>query len=186
MDEKIVVFDVDDILWSLNKRAAKLANVPYEKLVTFSVPENTLLTLEEKERVLAVYNSDELFEEMEFHNGIERLNHLKATVHISSNVFGEIPAKLKMENLLRVLTIPIENIHLNLVTDPYKKKLPEGTYIFVDDSPYNIANSTATHNIMLKRAWNTSELANKIMGDIPRVQFDTLDEIIDYIEQILK
>lgn len=184
--KKIVVFDVDDILWSLNKRAALLANVPYNKLVTFNLSENTLLNKEEKDRIINVYNSNELFKVMNFYNGIERLNTLNAEVHISSNVFKEIPAQQKMNHLLKVLTIPIENIHLNMVTDPYKKTLPEGTYIFVDDSPYNIANSTATHNIMLKKAWNTSELANKIMGDVPRVQFDTLNEIIDYIEQILK
>ena len=184
--KKIVVFDVDDILWSLNEKAAKLANIPYEKLITFNVPDNPLLTEVEKARLIEIYNSDELFAEMNFYDGVTRLNTLDADVRIVSNVFSKGPANQKLTNLRKVIRLPYWQIHLNMVTNPYKKELPEDTYIFVDDSPYNIAGSTAIHNIMLRKPWNTSEFANKIMGDIPRVQFDTLNEIIDYIETILK
>lgn len=187
MNRPIVVFDVDDILWSLNKRAAKLAGIPYEKIHTYNASDNDQLTDEEKDRLNKVYFSTELFEEMNFYEGIERINNLDAEVHIISHVLQTEAAELKKKNLLKVLSIPEENIHLQLVSlGTNKKELLENTFIFVDDSPYNIVNSTATYNIMLSKPWNTSDKAYEIMKDVSRTYCNTLNQIVDYIEKLLK
>lgn len=183
---KKIIFDIDDILWGLNERAAKMANLEYEKLTSFSVPLNKNLTKEEAKILTSVYENPSLFENIIWFNGIERIDSLPADVHIVSNIFQKEVDTLKRTQLHSVLNIPDEKIHLNLVTDATKKTIPEDTYIFVDDSPYNIAASPAKHNIMLKRPWNQSENGKQIIGDKPVKMFDTLNEIIDYIETLLK
>lgn len=47
---KKIIFDVDDTLWSLNKKVCTNLNIPYEKIITFSVYENPLLTKNEKKK----------------------------------------------------------------------------------------------------------------------------------------
>ena len=183
---KKIIFDIDDILWSLNEKAAKMANIEYDNLTSFSVPLNTNLTKEEAERLTSVYDNPKLFENIVWFDGIKRIDSLPAEVHIVSNIFHKEVDTLKRTQLHSVTNIPDERIHLNLVTDATKKTIPEDTYIFVDDSPYNIAASNATHNIMLKRPWNQSANGKEIIGNKPVTMFDTLNEIIDYIETLLK
>lgn len=54
---KNVVFDLDDTLWPLNKKAAAMANIELSKLTNFIVEDNVLLTSDEKRRLLEVYYS---------------------------------------------------------------------------------------------------------------------------------
>ena len=182
---KKIVFDMDDILWGLNEKATKLANVDYNKLVSFITQDNPVLNDDEKARMLSTYNSLELFRDIHWFDGVVRLNELKADVHIVSNIFALDIGDIKRTQLLNILTIPTKNIHLNLVRDAKKKTIDNDTFIFVDDSPYNIANSPAEHNIMLARPWNTSKYGKEILGSTKYKMFDSLNEIIDYIETLL-
>lgn len=58
---KNVVFDLDDTLWPLNKKAAAMAKIELSKLTNFIVEDNVLLTSDEKRRLLDVYNSIDLW-----------------------------------------------------------------------------------------------------------------------------
>ena len=182
---KKVVFDMDDTLWSLNEKAVELANIDYNKLITFMINDNPLLTDEEKENLMKVYMSPDLFKNVNWFEGIERINDLNADVHINSNIFSTNVDNIKRVQLHDVLRITDDKIHLNLVTDAKNKPIDNDTFIFVDDSPYNIINSPAPYNLMLKRPWNTSDEAKIVLGNKPIHMFDSLNEIIDYIETLL-
>ena len=75
---------------------------------------------------------------------------------------------------------------MNVVNDFKSKILPKDTYIFVDDSPYNISKSNAVYNIMIKRPWNISNEANELLKNTSVIMCDSLNEVIDTIENILK
>lgn len=180
-----IIFDMDDTLWGLDEKAAKMADIDYNKLVTYVSEENPLLTTAEKQRLISAYNSKELFKNIQWFDGIERINTLKADVHIKSNIFLQEIDQIKRTQLNNVLQIPNENIHLDLVTDPKQKHIDPDTFIFVDDSPHNIIRSNAKHNIMLKHPWNTSSYGTAIIGSKPVIMIDSLNDIIDVIETLL-
>ena len=184
--KKVVVFDIDDILWGLVTRVANQLNIPIEKLTTFVIKECPNLTKEEIDSIYDLFNREETFENIEWFDGVDRINNLNAEVHICSNIFRKELGDVKLVQLIEKFpNIPIENFHLNLVVDSTKKEIPNNTFIFVDDSPYNIRNNIATHKIMLKRVWNTSKDGMDILKDTPVKQFDTFNEIMDYIESLL-
>lgn len=56
MNIRKVVFDLDDTLWPLNKRACKLTNVDFDKIRNFVLSENPLVTEDERERLSKIYN----------------------------------------------------------------------------------------------------------------------------------
>lgn len=188
---RIVVFDVDDILWGLNAKVSEITGIPEEKLITFALQENPLLTDEEKERVMSIYMSSEQFRDIKWYPGVERIMSLEqygAEVHINSNSISQEVVDFKYSQLKSVIDIPDERLHLNLINigDSKKKDIGDDVFIFVDDSPHNIATSTAKYNLMLNHPWNTSVYGIRDIGNVPVVRFDSLEKIIDHIETLLK
>lgn len=186
--DKIIVFDVDDILWPLNRKMAKIANVEYEKITTYDIRTNPNFTDAEKRKISEVYQSEELFRSINWYNGIERINDINADVRINSNTFSRETADLKIAQLKEVLQLSDDKIQVNLVTSVHHyKTIDSNVYIFVDDSPINIAASNAQHNIMLARPWNLSERTSNqfasLRGDL--IICESLNEIIDEINRRL-
>lgn len=184
---KIVVFDVDDVLWSLNRRVSEITGIDYNKFTTFSIHDNTLLTEDEKRTVLQVYQGHELFEEMKFYSGVTRINQLNADVRINSNACSEAAAELKRNQVSGILNLPAEKIVITVVDDIKKKKMDDNVFVFVDDSPYNIAASKATFNIVPKKPWNDTDEARKIMrqNGVGFIYVDDLQQAIDVVEMLL-
>ena len=184
---KIVVFDVDDILWALNRKMTAMTGIDYEKLHVYSILENQLLPEIERNAAYAVYTGHELFENIEWYDGIERINTLNADVRINSNSLNEKAAELKRTQLKQVLNLSDDKIIIHNVKDEKKKTMIEDTFILVDDSPYNIAKSTAQFNIVLKQPWNTSPEMQKLMRQNRKgyIYCDSLAHIIDLVEMLL-
>lgn len=148
---KKVVFDVDDILWSLNEKASNDAGVDRNNIVTYNPRKNPLLSDEEKHRLIKSYTNPTLFENIKWYDGISRINTLKADVSINSNALSASAAESKRAQLKQVLTLPDDKIQINIVEQGKgKKSIGEDVYIFVDDCPDNVLNSRATYNIMMK------------------------------------
>ena len=176
---KKVVFDLDDTLWALNKRACEMANVDYNKIDTFKLTENKLLTDEEKSRMLKIYNSIDLWKNIKWEDGVTDLMSLKqfgAKVYINSNCLNQEVADFKRSFLHKELGIPDDQIILNIMTDVKVKPLDNDMYIFIDDSPYNINNSKAKYNIIPNRPWNKS---------VEGYRCNTLKEIIELCKSLL-
>lgn len=169
MNEKLIVFDMDDVIWDLNEKASRMAGFGFEKLVTFICYENPLLTKEERENLLKVYQGNELYEDIQFNERlIELINRLyrqypKYPVHISSNCVSREIKDIKMRQLKSVLDLPEDRIHLNLIDikESKKKKLPGNIFIFVDDSPHNIKDADAVHKIMPAKPYNKELFIDK-------------------------
>ena len=187
---KKIVFDIDDILWNLNERASSLANVYYDRLITYRIEDNYILSDEEKARMHDTYNRTDLFENINFNPGVEEINDLNADIYINSNVYSHDVTELKRQQLRKILNIPDDHYIFNLITPSTSqtpKRISSDTFIFVDDSPYNIIKSDAAYNIMIKKPWNISlqamELYSKAHKNI--IFCDDLYDVIDTIKQLL-
>lgn len=186
---KKIVFDVDDTLWALNKKVCEKTGILYEKFSTFLIYENPLLTESEKKQILLEYGNPELFKNISWFKGIKRIKQLKnVDIYINSNNLNQKCAENKFYELQKILNLPEDHIIMNITGKKQKnikkKKIDEDTYIFVDDSPHNIAMSSARYNIMIRTPWNQSESAKKLIKDKNVIFCSNLNELIDTIEKI--
>lgn len=180
-----VVFDLDDTLWRLNERAANIAGIDSNLLNCFLVTENTLLTPDQKERVLKIYQSKSLWDNISYESGYERLKDLEqydCKVYINSNCITKEVADYKRSFLSKDLGLPDKQIILNVEKSSTEKEMLDNTYIFIDDSPFNIANSNAKYTIIPNRLWNQDVKNDHTI----LIRCDTLNEIIDTIIGLLK
>lgn len=153
-----IIFDVDDTLWSLNKRVSQITGIDYDKLTIFSVHDNTNLTEDEKQAMLRAYADTDTFRNIEWDAGIEHIGSIAADIYINSNNSTEEIAEVKREQLHSILNIPDDHIVMNITglnkSSITKKVIDKDTYILVDDSLHNIEMSTAVYNIVIRRPWN--------------------------------
>lgn len=195
---KIIVFDMDDVLWNLNKKASRMAGVPIEKITDFHTMTNPNLTDAEKLAMSDAYTSLELFENIEFYDVMIRLinglyeDYPQYDVRIVSNCSSEIVRKYKYDQLCRVCALPESQIELHVIDMRFgglTKRLPSGMFIFVDDSPYNIALSDAKHRIM-PPAYHNNVVMNGLVHGVPAVRPDTIEDtadlVMEYIAKDLK
>lgn len=182
-----IVFDVDDVLWSLNRKMTQMTNIDYNKLVIYDINANPELTPDEKARIYAAYKDKALYEHIQWDESVHLINHINADIYVNSNVLSAEIEALKREQLKRVLLIPDKNIQMNIVANHVSKSIDSDTYIFVDDCPYNIMNSKAQYNIMLACPWNTSAAVQKeLMSNGKRVIIcETLGAIVHIINALL-
>lgn len=188
---KKIIFDVDDILWSLNKRMTDKAGLIYENQITFRTEDNPLLTTAQKEKAMTILRDNTTFENIKWHDGIERINNIPADIYINSNSLSQETADTKRKQLHDVLNIPDDHMTLNVTVSASaikQKKIDNDTFIFVDDSPHNLSMSTAKYNIALIRPWNTSNIGKTIIKESNRkvIYCESLNKIIDTINMILK
>ena len=183
LKKKIVVFDMDDTLWSLNAKACEMLNIDYRKLHHYSLDENRLLTEAEKEKLQDLYQSVDLWKGMKWEQGAEdihKLSEVGGEVFINSNCLTQAVADYKRTFVGGDLHLDNDHIILNVTTQFKKKKLPEDTLVFVDDSPYNIQSSTSVYDIMLDRPWN-----REIPETETRFRCYSVVEATELIRQIL-
>lgn len=162
-EQKQIVFDMDDVMWDLNRHVLGTLSIPYEKLTTYSIYENPNIAEKEKELILHMYQNTDTYNNIKFCDRIINLinriykEYPEYGVKIVSNCCTAAIRDAKMEQLLNVLVLPKEDIHLHVIdikTETLKKKLPENVFLFVDDSPYNILVSNARYKIMPAKPYN--------------------------------
>lgn len=193
MKPNLIIFDMDDVMWNLNEKVAKVKGIDHNKLICFAVRENPNLTEDEKQLVLDAYTETEVYSDIEFIkpviNLINRIYHEfpEYPVHIVSNCGTQAIRNVKMEQLLNVLDLPEEQIHLYVIdmeTGAKKKTLPDNIFIFVDDSPHNIASANAAHKIMPARLHNDVLVVGSLEGctlDRPMDSDELVETVMDYI-----
>lgn len=188
-----IIFDMDDTLWSLNKRICQHTGIPYEKIITFSIHENPLLTESEKQMTLSSYGNTTMFENIEWFDGISQLNDMihdeNINVFINSNSANKTCSALKRRQLHEILDIPDDHIIINDTgckkKNVIQKTIDSDTYIFVDDSPHNVAMSPAEYNIMIKTPWNQSDAGKAIIKDKNVIYCDDFNQVLKTIYNIL-
>lgn len=188
MNKRKIVFDVDDVLWDLNKIATSKAGVDYNKLEVFSANENPLLSEEERSQLIRAYCDPDSFKNIDWYDGIEDIVKLEkrgAEVYINSNSANIEISELKRKQLKSVLGLPDNRLILNIMNNPKKKEVGEGVWCFVDDSPHNILDSTAVHNIVVNKPWNTSRYSSELLEDKFFVRLNSLKEVLNHINCLL-
>lgn len=165
-----IIYDVDDVLWPLVDRVFAKLKIPLEKETDFNFQANKLLTDQEKSDLLASFSDPQTFDQMNFYPGFEdilRPEELGAKVFINSNSYSEAIAKQKRQQIQAVLpNLSKDRLTLNIISDhANKKRIRPNAFIFVDDSPYNIALSDALINILPLKYWNDTEQARRHMLD---------------------
>lgn len=165
-----IVYDVDDVLWPLVDRVFARLGIPLEKETDFNFKSNPILTDDEKQAILAGFSDPHTFDEMNFYPHLPEIlqvEELGAKVFINSNSYSNEIIERKRAQLQNQLPdFPSERLTFNLIKEQAdKKQIRANTFVFVDDSPYNIALSDALVNILPKKNWNTTKAARKLMID---------------------
>ena len=94
-------------------------------------------------------------------------------------------ANVKTEQLLHKLILPQSSIKMNIISsDSSSKEVNDDAFILVDDSPYNIRNSNAKYNILIRQPWNTSLNAYETMTGKTLIYCDTLKEAIELVSEL--
>lgn len=182
-----IVYDIDDTVWAYVVALSKAAGVELEMWDDFYAPNNHW-PQEVIERVNVQLHNENLFRNIVFFDGIEDIlrpeRELGVKVTFDSNCITKTVEDLKRAQLkaaapdIRDDSIKFNTNTINQICD---KKLSPNTFIFVDDNPYHIQKSTAMINLMLRWPWNTSASAQKVMGDIHRIQLNSLAEINKFV-----
>lgn len=193
MGEKLlkVVYDCDDVLWDLNTHVANLKGIDPNCLVNFAMLENEALTMPERRAMLDGFRDAASFVDIKFYDGaneILRAEKLGATVMINSNAYNADIAELKRQQLVRLLPeMAPEKMRINVI-DPdgaCHKEIERDLFIFVDDSPFNIALSEAKINIMPTRLWNVTPKAKEIVREKNVIWIDDLTKINQFVRETL-
>ncbi len=188
---KKIVYDIDDTLWGLNKKVSEILGIDENKITSFRIRENHLLSKEIQEAILNEYHKDSTFENIVWYEGVEDIlmpEEFGSKIFINSNCLTERMIYLKKTQLLSVVDIPEQNIKCNIIdhSKAMQKEIDKDTDILIEDSPYNIAISPAKINIVINHPWNMSESANEIMKSKNIIRFDTLKEANRYIYTLCK
>lgn len=181
-ENKKVVFDYDDTLWALNKKACELCKVDFDKIHDYRVELNEGLTEDEVNRLQYMYRSPELWKEVEYFNkatDIADLAKYNADVYISSFCLNQSVADIKRSFFSKDLHLPEDHIILLVPNGDEFVEKDTNAYIFIDDSPFNMSVSKAEHNLMLNAPWN-------IDIDLPNVErFNSFEEIYNRCIELL-
>lgn len=172
--EIIVVYDMDDVLWGYSEVAARYAGISLSEWTDFHIEKIEALAEEKRKELRAVVGRTDFYDEIEFYPGVEdilQICELSERVHviINSNVISQEAAIIKRQRLMETIPgISDQNMVFGLVGNGEKKtmlnkRIDPGTFIFVDDSPYNILTSPAVANIMPQKPWNTTQGAKKLL-----------------------
>lgn len=190
-----ITYDIDDTLWDLNGRICKKHNININKIKRFKIKENESLTEREKAILLSEYSNSNIFENIEWYNGIERItnveklstNNVKIQVWVHSNSFSQEIADLKLKQIKDKVSIPKNRIILDTinVSKAGRKNINIDNFILIDDSPYTVKDSQAEINMSLATPWITSKYATEIIGNKDLIIKNNLIEVINEIHELV-
>lgn len=188
---KLAVFDNDDVLCDFLDPMLMAAGIEPERFLDYHTELNDGISAADVARLRAAFLNLALYDQIVYDPEIERLGELielGGEIGIASNTaradIGEIRRRQILE---RVPMLRTEDICMNVITQEQnlQKTIPPNTFIFVDDSPYNIATSTAELNIMRTRRWNVTEKARRMVADKRVIWRPSLGAIIDTVRELL-
>ncbi len=193
-EKPVVIYDVDDTLWSLMHVVCKRLEIDFERATAvFSIRDNPDLTPDEQDRIIAAFADESYFEEMEFFPGAEEILavcELGAEVGLNTHSFTQPIADWKIPQLLDHITgLKREQIQSNIIdhSQARQKVLDPRTTILAEDSPHNVAMSQALVNLMpLNIGWTYSPTSKILMRDKCVVYRPDLREMNDFIYELVR
>lgn len=181
-----VVYDVDDVLWPCSEVVFDKVGADYNLQEDFRIANDPHFTDVEKQKITDGFHDAQNFAGMSFYPGardIFKVEELGAEVEINSNCYSEAILKAKREQLTQLFDSNLESkLKLNLAT-PHSnyKYIPKDVLIFIDDSPYNIANSAAKYNLVPRRPWNDNPKMRRVAQKGGKIILDNLESLPETI-----
>lgn len=185
---RLVIFDIDDTAWGLNNKICSMFGIDINSIESFYIKNNSKLSEYQKEQLLSKYSDPEIFKNIEWYDGFTEifdLEQLDCEVLINSNCNSQDIKNAKHYELVDKLGFDDDKIILNVINDPKNKPMHSDVFILVDDSPFNLAKSTAIYNIALRKPWNTSEQGAETIGDKKVIFCDTFRDVLSTVTKIL-
>lgn len=185
---RLVIFDIDDTAWGLNNKICSMFGIDINSIESFYIKNNSKLSEYQKEQLLSKYSDPEIFKNIEWYDGFTEifdLEQLDCEVLINSNCNSQDIKNAKHYELVDKLGFNDDKVILNVIDDPKNKSMHSDVFILVDDSPFNLAKSTAMYNIALRKPWNTSEQGAEIIGDKKVIFCDTFRDVLSTVTKIL-
>lgn len=185
---RLVIFDIDDTAWGLNNKICSMFDIDINSIESFYIKNNSKLSEYQKEQLLSKYSDPEIFKNIEWYDGFTEifdLEQLDCEVLINSNCNSQDIKNAKHYELVDKLGFDDDKVILNVIDDPKNKTMHSDAFILVDDSPFNLAKSTAIYNIALRKPWNTSEQGAETIGYKKVIFCDTFRDVLSTVTKIL-
>lgn len=191
---RLIVFDMDDVMYDFNGRVSRLTGVPVHKFTQFNTYTNPNFTEAERQRILQAYKDPFTYRNIEFDEKVIQCindlhNNWPCQVMICSNCSTSLIRDIKMDQLLNVIDLPEADIWLNVIdmkTESFQKKMPDDIFILVDDSPHNIEIARAKHLIMPAKPYNADVLVNGMLKGRKVHHPSWPDDTVDLVYKIMR
>lgn len=162
------------MFFPLNEHVARIARVPYGRIVTYKAMDNPVLSDAEKRRLYAAYTAPRLHARMDFYPGARGFGRLARDPRLDpwlcSNSVDMDVVEDKKRNLAEYLgdDFGLFKQMFNIIgmEGSHTKKFPDGIWLLFDDSPLNAVASGAKHVLMPRRPWNTSDWGRGVLAPV--------------------
>lgn len=183
-----IVYDVDDTLWGLNEEICRTYNIDKEKIHTYNIHENELLTEWEKNVILQGYSDVEIFKRCKFFKGTDHIFDLevegKAEVWLSSANLTEDVRDVKLKRLEGIRNINLGHIVMTVANTTYQGR--KSGDILVDDSAKNIYKENFAYNILIDYPHNRDlSKLEEAYGHRKIIRVKSLEEAIREVEVLV-
>lgn len=188
LSEIVVTCDHDDVLIPVTVTMAKRIGVDYKNLCNFVFESNPLITLKQAQQLRELCTDPKIVSETKYASDATEIMRIAKTgvrLELVSHSGSDEYSRAKRQRITQEFPeLPEEQIILRVRRgqDNLKKEMSPNTFIFIDDSPYNIISSTAPINILLRQPWNVTDEAREMIhsANLPMVAWrDTVTEVVD-------
>lgn len=186
----LAVYDVDDICHPQGRRVSNELGFDFERWTSFYIEKMPGVSAEMCDRLRQKISSTDAFTDMIFYDGVEDIlkpEELDPRVEVVFNTkspskeAAELKVTQLMEKIPELSRDKITSVIMKNSDETRFKVLPEDTFIFVDDSPYNLGASIAQVNVTMIKPWNTSQCGLDLIRGRNVAFFPTLRQINDFV-----
>lgn len=162
----LMSMDCDDTMWGLLEHVCNVLGIDFLRAsAVFDLAENSLISDEEREALIAAFADAQMFENMQFYPGVEdiiKVQETGALLQVKSNAYTKRVGKLKKEQILAAVPgLRPEQVEITVIDHSQckQKAIDPHTAISVDDNPHVVAASPALLNVVpatMRRVTNTT------------------------------
>jgi len=189
-DQILIVYDVDDICHAQGKRIADDLEFDLADWTSFYIERIPRFSDDLKKRARAALSDEKYFRDIEFYDGVEdilRPEELDPRVEVVFNTKtgtregADLKLRQLMEKIPGLTSDKITSTIYENTNETRYKDIPKNTFVFVDDSPYNLGMSPAEINVTMIKPWNTSPEGLNLIKGKNVIMFPTLLQINRFI-----
>ena len=182
LDEIVVVYDMDDVLWDYCGTVARLVDIDLKDWTDFHIESIPELSPAKRKHLREMIGRTDFYDQIEFFPGAEDILRPcelsdRVRVEINSNSISDRATDIKTGRLFEMIPgLRAKNLIFGIVQNgnvrtTLRKQFNPKSYIVIDDSPYNIASSFAPHNILPEKPWNLSPSGKRVLAQCKQATY---------------